>query len=331
MKLMVRNIICIVLILGIVQAGMYLIGRGDADIYPQRVKNIRRVLAQKHDIIYMGDSALSFVSETDTNRRSIPEMVSDLLNGQSIGVIKEDAFHLEIFSAICESGVFNRAHPSMVIIPINLRSLSAVWHLAPPFQFVKEKIILRYDNLFLRIFFKPLTVFRAINLNPIDQDEFNNTMVYYEGKKVGRVKEFENRSINSNYSDSNMINKIGFFYMHDLSRAHPKIQAMARIASVLKKKGITPVFYVMPIDYQICTQFAGEAFSDKINKNVQLIRSVLADEGTDLLDLSRSLPSEAFDWKFWLYPNEHLNEIGRSFTAKQIAQRIISINSKKPH
>ena len=90
-----------------------------------------------------------------------------------------------------------------------------------------------------------------------------------------------------------------------------------------KQAGIDVVFYVTPIDFGTGTDLLGNDFPRFVRQNVQTLEYVLAGEGYKLLDMTMTLPPARFSWPLVeCTPNEHVDEIGRRFIARQVAGRI---------
>jgi hypothetical protein len=168
---------------------------------------------------------------------------------------------------------------------------------------------------------------QAYPLVPISEKEFLDTPVYNGKLQVGTVRDFE--GINQRpYSDDNLRKLLVYFYMFDLSPSHRRIRSLEEIADIIRTNSMNVIFYVTPIDYETGNQFLGPAFQKQLDSNVSVITNSLAQQGFDVLDLSSSLPANGFAWKnaeFTYYINEHLNDQGRLFVAKQLQKKVEEI------
>src|SRR5205085_3205814 len=111
-------------------------------------------------------------------------------------------------------------------------------------------------------------------------------------------------------------------YMYVLDRGHPWVEETTRLVARLRAGNVQPIVYVTPVDYQTCGAYLGPRFEKRIAANVEVMRGALAAVGVELLDLSRLLGAEEFNWRVDSYPNEHMLESGRRKVAEEVARRV---------
>lgn len=286
---------------------------------------LKTFLKKEKDIIYFGDSTLYTVGRGDKDKRDLGHMVDDMLPQYSVGEISHAAYHIDLYLEYCRYIVKQKYHPSIIIIPINMRSFSPDWDMRPQYQFEREKIILKGGLLkhLVLMFYKPLRVFEY-NFYTITREEFLNMPVFNGTRQVGVIGDFNHRGYKK-YSESNMKNKIQLFYLYSLTRQHRKVKSVMETARILSGNNIRPLFYIAPIDYETGEKYFPGQFLQRLTENVQLIRLVLEAEGVNVLDLSTSLPADVFAWGRYL--NEYLKEKGRMYVAERIRDLIVSNNS----
>ncbi|MFH1379849.1 MAG: hypothetical protein ABII23_06185 [bacterium] len=304
------------------QTAVYYASGDNKLFYPAQIVYSIQLLKRANDIVYMGDSVLLCHNSKDKNKAYIPDMLRNVLKNRKITSIIGIAYQLDVYYAICRYIVSHQYPIKTIIIPINLRAFSTSWAQRPEYQFVKYKAIFKYDNFLFRIFFKPLRVFRAINLTPISQEEYLKLPVYYGNKIAGTVREYSDEKKFEAVTEENMKQKIIFHYMFSLDKKHPQLKSMMRLAKLLKKKNMRMVFYITPVDWQTCSRYIGNDFQMRVKKNIDVISDLLYEQNLSLLDLSFGLPSEAFDWEQNVYPNEHLSERGRMYIAEKLAVQL---------
>lgn len=294
---------------------------------PQKVRKLNFYLSNHTDIIYLGDSTIHHYSKKDSNQDAISDFIQEMFPTYSIGRVSAAAYHMGLFLEIVKYIIHHEYSPKVIIIPINLRSFSPEWDMKPEYQFEKEKLFLKLSiyNLFFA-FYRPLAVFS--NLRPITQDDYENTLVFNGHEYVGKVREFDNPSYR-HYSEQHVRNKLIFNYMYVLTKGHRKIASMKEIVKLTRDSGIELIFYITPIDYQTGEEYLGKSFYQRVTQNVDVIRSLLAREGVDVIDLSFDINTECFTWGVdpndHLYPNEHLKEHGRKRIAEQLVKRLSQI------
>ncbi|HEY3841910.1 MAG TPA: hypothetical protein VGL48_01555 [Acidimicrobiales bacterium] len=77
------------------------------------------------DLLYLGDSMLSFVSPTDVDRRRLDTMVADGLGAEkSMHVVDGASFHVDIFEAYLRL-LYGTSHRPLVIVPLWIRGRTA--------------------------------------------------------------------------------------------------------------------------------------------------------------------------------------------------------------
>ena len=326
MKIFAKKMLFFIIIILILQLIITLFFPIEVDTFFKTLPILEEYLEKQAQIIYFGDSAIANVSEEDENKKHITQMFQDLLPNHLVGLVVHGAYDMDMYLSFCEYIINTKKYyPKIVIIPINLRSFSPLWDKNPTYQFPEEKIILKYNNNFLfRMFYKVLIAFKYFDTEPISDLEYKNTMVFNGDIPIGKVKDFINMTYTI-HSEEKLKNRIIAYYMYSLKKEHKKIQSMLKIAKLLKSNDTDVIFYITPIDYQIGEKYCGDEFAQRINENVNLIDSLFLEEDIKLLDFSRKLDSDLFDWEKDYYINEHLKENGRKFVAENLYQEINSL------
>lgn len=322
MKKLVIKIGILFLTIFILQITLYFAEGGSKHIYSKKIKSVYSAIHSRPDIIYFGDSVITSVSSSDKNKKTLPEMLAGMIKNKKVEAVENAAYHSEVFYAVCRYMVSRGMLAETVVVPINLRSFSPEWDIKPGYQFAEDIAFFKYDSLLFRSFYKPLAVFKVFDLTPVSEDEYNQTPVYNGDALAGKVMDFDDKKRYERYSDENMKNKLIFFYLYKLSEKHRKVKALVSLSNLLKGTSANVVFYLTPVDYETGDKFMGVQFSRRIHDNADVIMTLLKETGAGVIDLSRSLPSSAFDLTDRHYCNEHLNEKGRKFVAEQIALQI---------
>jgi hypothetical protein len=226
-----------------------------------------------------------------------------------------------LYYPMCRYMKKNGYRPKVIIVPINMRSFSPEWDRNPNYQFEEEKNCLAYDSFLFRLFYRAFQVFK-LNDRKISWEDYEKTPVYDGKIPAGSVKDYIN--ITKDPDNENMKKKLLFFYMSSLLDNHRKIVSLKKIAKLYKNTDTKVIFYITPIDYLTGVKYLGSRFKEQLEENVSVIKSALLKEGYPVTDMSVSLDSDAFSWNYW--PNEHLNEKGRSFLAAALKKQIASQN-----
>lgn len=293
--------------------------------FPQLVL-LKKYIAQEREVIIFGDSTDDFSPAGEPDRRSIAKMVGDNLAPFRVGAISHSAYHADLYKEFCRFLVTQDRVPSVVVIPVNLRSFAPNWHHRPTFQFGREQAILRRD---LRAwFYHPLAVFK-FNFNRISDAQYMRTPVYLGKTQVGvirdyhirRKREFASKKEWREYADHAIRDVLLVHYMYELSPHHPKLKSLQEIVDLLVKRQIKPIFYITPIDYQTGERFYPNFFSRRLILNTQSVKKALNKLNTTILDCSRDLKADHFAWRRPVV-NEHLTWLGRQHVANKISNTV---------
>lgn len=287
---------------------------------PTPVRLCDQYLAEGREVVYLGESTLYTVDPGERDKAPINVMLERLLPEYRVGCIAHDAYHLELYAAFCTYMAGKPNPPRLVVVPVNLGTVSPHWDRRPEYQFERLKLFLRHDSKLFRAFYRPLAAFRVFDLTPISQREYERSVVFDGEEPVGTMKEFIEPSYGA-FSAEHMKNQLVLRYMYRIPPDHPKLQAVVRIADVLERAKIQALFYLTPIDYETGDTYLGDRFSARIRENAAFVTSSLEAAGQTALDLTFNLDAEWFHWGS-LYPNEHLNERGRMYVAERLAAAI---------
>jgi hypothetical protein len=74
-----------------------------------------------------------------------------------------------------------------------------------------------------------------------------------------------------------------------------------------------------PVDVNAARIEGGEEVAKSLRENAEFLRNLCNQEGATVLDLHASLSGEAFVWRDEKRVSEHLNNIGRTFVAGEVA------------
>jgi len=287
---------------------------------PSPVRLCDGYLGEGCDVLYLGDSTLYSVAPDDEDKAHTDQMLQRLLPGLSVCRIAHDAYHLELYEAFCRYVAGKVRRPRVVIMPINLGTLSPYWDRRPEYQFERIKLFLRHDNPLFRAFYRPLATFRVFDLAPISQEEYDQTPVYDGEHYIGPMATFTSPEY-ATFSDEHMRNQLVLRYLYPIPSDQRKLEAMEDIVDRLESANVMLVFYLTPIDFETGNTHMGERFQQHIRENAHKVLMRLQKRGVKALDLSLALSADCFYWGN-MYVNEHLNQHGRRFVAEQLARAI---------
>jgi hypothetical protein len=265
------------------------------------------------DVLIFGDSSNWYASKNDKDKRTISEMLENMMPGCSVKSITHGAYHMEVYAAFCQYIVRQKRQPGIIIIPINMRTFSPEWDMNPRYQFTRQRIIL--EGGLKLAFYKPMRVLKY-KFKTITRKEYLELPVYDGSQKIGKLKRMKGPK-------KQFILK----YIYSLSDGHRKVKSLLKITRLLSKNNIQMLFYLTPIDYQEGERRLPGRFKKQLNHNTTFLCSLISKES--LLDLSLDLTRDYFAWKEIKSVNEHLNQEGRRYVAKKLAEKLNVILTKK--
>ena len=277
------------------------------------------------DIVLCGDSTSYFTAPDDVDGRRLPEILSDRLDGRRVSPVVHNAFHLRVYEACARRVAASRSRPRLMVVPINLRSLSPTWYLRPGWQFEERIRVLKGRALEYYLISRPLAVFK-VALGPSEKD-FLATPVYDGDRRLGTVGQFSEmggRMARGAITPGNRRDWISYLYLYRLRPDHPLLEALRGTVTSLQEAGVAPVVYVTPIDHETATSWYGPEFRDRVAANVAVIQKVLAKSGASAIDMSLDLGAGGFC--YGIFPNEHLRDTGRLHVARRIAEAVNALD-----
>ena len=289
------------------------------DDAPPEVDLFRQVVADGAQVIYFGDSTLFFPAEGDVDTATMPEMLQRNLPDRGVRGVYSPAYGMEVYAAYAKALVRNPGDVQAVVIPVNLRLMAPQLEEHPYRHFEKEALFLRYDNPVFPMAFRPLSIFQAFNLPEVDADGFEGAPILHGDAVVERLYGFHpDREVE--VTDERRRQAIEFFFMANLRMDDAACRYLVETVEALQAAGIQPVFYATPIDVETCRVVAGDAVAEQIQRNLEVVRGILAQRNVELLDLTFDLPSSEFN--FHMYPNQHLKDTGRAYVTGRIAEAV---------
>jgi len=271
------------------------------------------------EILHFGDSVLGSTARGDRDRRGITPMLRELLPARSIGEVSNQAFDLEVYEAFLARLSREPRRPAIVLVPINLRTFSPAWEMAPPYQFRSMKFRLHHGDFAADTFLGPLSALKLYSLNPVSERQYRAAPVLRGDRKSGTVGDF---MIPADRGDPErrIVGLFALNYLHPIRDDHRKLKSIGATAAGCRAAGMRPIFYVTPLDVESGTLRIGAEFRETVTRHLSILRETLNALGLPLLDLASDLDASHFDWADGASPNEHLKEAGRRHVAERLAQ-----------
>ncbi len=281
------------------------------EAFPEKTK-FDNYLEMDNIVVHFASSVNAYTAPEDKNKSSICALM-DSLYKKNVQPIDHGAYNLDVFEAFLNYSVKQGKKTDLMLFEINMGEFGALWNRGHLYQFEKEKILLK--NNWESFFYRPLKVLHW-NYDEISKEEFHKTPIIFNGEEMGRVKELMELK-NPPSTRKHIRLRIMGDYLYTLTDKHPKIQSLKRMIATAKKSGQKIAFYFTPVDYQCCQKYFTENVEGIIRGNQKFIAKILEDAKIMYVDMSLDAPTEFFSYPN-AYPNEHLNEAGRMFVAKQL-------------
>ena len=299
------------------------------------------------DILYFGDSVIQRISKYDENIQTLGEMVAKRFEpNYKTCVLAHSAYTPKIFLSLSRVLKITRKRPKLIILPVNIRSLSPQWDCYPSWQFKREILaIWKFRKHPLR---------KIPRLIPSDQLPINQR----------KMRNFKYRKVNYPFTKYNQINQFLelikskpnepleikqrwriifiYHYLNTLRQDHHQLRSLKQLLELLFKLNVFTVIYLTPINYQAGVRLIGQEFTRIVSKNIAVLKQSIAKD-YEKQDSNKVIkkPGLLFvDWSMMLSenlffhindPTEHLNEVGRIKLANAIVDLIRSIPSFDSH
>ena len=275
--------------------------------------------ARKHHIstVFFGSSVNGHHAPDDEHpSASISSLVEDEIQEKML-VIAQGSFDGDRFLDYIRYAQQIEYQPTVLIVPVNLRTFSITMYRRPEYQFVREQLMLNHNPLWIQF----LTVF-GYQFSDWGQADYLQAPYYFDGIR---------RTIGENevlFATDQL--KLGFInhYEYDLTRQHPVLRALEELGKTSTRAGATVIYYLTPIDSETGEAIRGETFVRATTAASELLRQSLEPHGV-WVDMLRDLPPSQFDYHG--RPNEHLNERGRRHVASRLAGIIRKMEAKLQH
>jgi hypothetical protein len=311
--------ICFKLFLLIVAMSVLQTALGYFFTLPQ-ISVVDKLLKNDCGVMYLGDSSVTNLAVSDTDRATLPEIVLRMNPGLSVCDGSHPAYSTPMFEYVLDYISRQTNKPNAVIIPINLRSFSPEWDMRPEYQFEKEKFYFTVQPRLFSAWYRPLAIFRVLNVNTISQERYLKTPVFDGREQIGTMVDFFDEKKFSSTTPENIRAKYVVKYMGAIKKEDENILSLGRALDIANRAGIRAYVYITPVDYEGGEKYVGEYFKKQIRENVAMVCKAVEEKNIDCIDLSEGVPRSGFD--FGSYPNEHLNETGRLFVAEKVSEML---------
>ena len=307
----------------------------------RRVPGLAGLLFNRdYQVLYFGDSSLYITSVCETDKTGITDYFASLSGLRTLPVFQA-GYSPTIYGSYLDLLENLQHKPDTVVIPINLRGFSAESFGRPTALFPKIRQVLHVISrpADLSGYLRYLQS-RYADTAPEKEALWLDQPINYPGMKLGTRKQLNERihaakhgapmylectsQKPEDYAEA-MTLMFAYYYMYELNAEHPLLQTIAKLVERVKRMGIQPLLYVMPINIEQGEHWRGPAFLPRVRANVATLRKALQPLGVVLLDLSERLPDNA-EFVSQMCACEHYAAAGRLTIAKAVAEWARHIN-----
>lgn len=301
--------------------------QNDIKKHSEIYKSIQSVPNQT-DVLYLGESSNITFRNSDTDKRSISEMMSDYLSDVTINDITQPASHAGIYKMLLQE-LDSSKQIKTVVITLNLRSFNAQWinsDLELPLQ--KALVLLR-DNppLINRI----MLSFKNYDNRTKAERQHDIQKQWKKDEFVG-LKEFPFKNVvewdnwmanNENYTKTkrdlacHYIKGYGFQIDFD---NNPRIKDFDEIVELAKERNWNLVFNLLAENTQKADELVGEDLTFMMNQNTQNLIKYYENKGVTVVNNLNRVEDEQFIDQNWT--TEHYAEKGRKTIARNVAEAL---------
>lgn len=239
------------------------------------------------DIVYLSDSSINPVIG-NTDQRSTPMMLADLLESRSVLSLNRNGTHMTLYSELIDYVFRNGWRPKVVVIPVQLRSFSPLW-LAEG-QFENSLTVFRLGGGPLESFTKPVLTLTDYRVS----EDFGS----YEGARIGALDRANVMQLDN-----------------------PRLVSARRVVENLREKGVLGIFYFTPLNITESNSTLDPALRSMVLQNLAIIRDELVSARAVVVDLSVLVEPEMFPAKD-RYDIGHVNQAGRMLIASELVREI---------
>jgi hypothetical protein len=322
-RLFMAKLLLLALLLLVMQfsVGRKLFQRWD----PREHANCDALLAREVDAIYMGDSSVFYVSDEDTDKADLPDMLQELLPEYSVGGLFHHGYQLPVYASYTDYIASHARRPRLLIIPVNMRSFMPVWRDHPYIQFRRETLYLdNYNSAAYQALFAPMVIFDALDLIPFSLEEFNAIPIHENGRIGGVMRDYlpKGKAKLQPGTVATARRSFELTYLQPITSNHVYFDALRRIVTRCRDNAINVAFYIVPIDFQEGEKLLGARFRDELQGSIDKVTGFLREEDAFVNDLGDGVDTDNFYYVSNVWPDEHLNAEGRRFVAEQMAAYI---------
>lgn len=276
-----------------------------SNIYQKYINEFLREYKQNY--LFMGDCEFSKISLGDVDTRNLGLMLKEQCGFDMTKVLAMHGMGLRAHYNIFKAQIARDMKPRMLIIMVNLDTLTGKQHLLPRSQ---------HAELIQKIY----------DISDQRDEEFKEYVELVNKRSQNIQVEFSTLNRNIKQQNENDVKARNYFklnYMYDLDVNTEGVIYLIKILQEAEMLGVKVLPFIPPVNYLFAESLMGGEFIFKYRQNIDKIRKIVENANVELLDLSFCLTPDMF--AELNTPDETTNEFGR----RKVADILVSTINKK--
>ena len=335
-----KIIYLIVLLVGLNYIYKVTFYEADLQTHSKFINLVRKVVADRDVIIYLGESSNISFREDDVDKRTIGEFVSDFYPSVKFGAITKEASHAGIYYELLRN-IPENSDVKTVIVTMNMRSFDASWiysTLETPLQ--KSIVLLKnYPPLFNRFLlsFSGYDIKTEREREQQFKDKWKNDILHMsEPFKYSNVIEWDRGMAeqgikNNDGTINNPLTELACHYIKTYAfqidtLTNPRIRDFDKIVGLAKERHWNLVFNLLAENIERADTLVGKELVNLMKQNRTLLIKRYNKNNVLVVDNLESVGNEEYIDRDWT--TEHYAEKGRKIIARNISQAMKTIYPK---
>lgn len=306
----------------------------DLQAHSPKINDIREVLDDRPEILYLGESSNFTFREDDIDKRAISSFINDYFPNLKLKTINQAASHAGIYYDYLNF-IPKETSIKTIIVTMNLRSFDAAWLNSDLETALQKSVVLlkKYPPLMNRF----LLSFRGYDIKTKEErDElmlkqwkndklvfnhpfpYNNTADWDKGMAEKGIK-------NPDGTINQELSELACHYVKTYSfQIHPttdlRIQQFDKIVKLAKQRGWNLVFNLLAENTQMADSLVGKELVQLMKDNKDLLINRYQKDGVIVVDNLEVVANDEYIDQNWT--TEHYAEKGRKQIAENVANAL---------
>jgi hypothetical protein len=317
-----------------VKFGLY-----DVDIIKCNAELIYKIDSSlnNHNTLYLGESSNFTVSEKDSSKKSISELIEENDPQYKILTISKGAIHAGVFKLFIKR-VKNTSSIKTVVLTVNLRSFGINW-IESDLETNLSRANILYTN-YPPILKKCMLSFKAYDNQELFKrketikSHYKNDKFKLPGLKYETVRDWDKELFNKGVLDANgsknqektdiachFIKNYAFV----IDENNPRIKDLDEIVLYCHKNNFNLIFNILPENYERAIELCGKDLEVLMRNNVEFIKNRYESK-TTLINNFDLLKDSCFIDRNW--PTEHYVYFGRKTVSEKVNEQLQKIQKR---